>query len=351
METKVIRITDVATERDAIREAAAILRAGGLVAFPTETVYGLGANGLDRTACAGIYAAKGRPSDNPLILHAADRGMVDMAAREVPPLAEKLLAAFAPGPITLILPKRMEVPDSVTGGLDTVGVRLPENDIARALIRAAGVPVAAPSANLSGRPSPTNAAAVAADMAGRIPLILDGGSCRVGVGSAILGCAGDAAVLLRPRALPPENFPGVAGRMQIHPALAGGAAIPRAPGMKYAHYAPRVPLTMIDAPAGRRAAVFRREVERRQAAGETVGLIVSEEVAAALEDIIPLELRGIYGRAGDLAAMAAHLYDTLRSFDQKPATSLLGEAVPPEGLGLAIMNRLEKASGGRKIQG
>lgn len=350
METKVIRITDVATERDAIHEAAAILRAGGLVAFPTETVYGLGANGLDRTACAGIYAAKGRPSDNPLILHAADREMVDMAAREVPPLAEKLLAAFAPGPITLILPKRMEVPDSVTGGLDTVGVRLPENDIARALIRAAGVPVAAPSANLSGRPSPTNAAAVAADMAGRIPLILDGGSCRFGVESTIVDCTGNTAVILRPGAVTPEMLREVVGEVRIDPALKG-AAIPRAPGMKYTHYAPRVPLTLIDAPAGRRAAVFRREVEKRQAAGETVGLIVSEEVAAALEDIIPLELRGVYGRAGDLAAMAAHLYDTLRSFDRKPATVLLGEAVPPEGLGLAIMNRLEKASGGRKIQG
>ena len=350
METKVIRITDVATERDAIHEAAAILRAGGLVAFPTETVYGLGANGLDRTACAGIYAAKGRPSDNPLILHAADREMVDMAAREVPPLAEKLLAAFAPGPITLILPKRMEVPDSVTGGLDTVGVRLPENDIARALIRAAGIPVAAPSANLSGRPSPTNAAAVAADMAGRIPLILDGGSCRFGVESTIVDCTGDAAVILRPGAVTPEMLREVVGEVRIDPALKG-AAIPRAPGMKYTHYAPRVPLTLIDAPAGRRAAVFRREVEKRQAAGETVGLIVSEEVAAALEDIIPLELRGVYGRAGDLAAMAAHLYDTLRSFDRKPATVLLGEAVAPEGLGLAVMNRLEKASGGRKIQG
>ena len=351
METKVIRITDVATERDAIHEAAAILRAGELVAFPTETVYGLGANGLDRTACAGIYAAKGRPSDNPLILHAADRGMVDMAAREVPPLAEKLLVAFAPGPITLILPKRMEVPDSVTGGLDTVGVRLPENDIARALIRAAGVPVAAPSANLSGRPSPTNAAAVAADMAGRIPLILDGGSCRFGVESTIVDCTGDAAVILRPGAVTPEMLREVVSEVRIDPALVGEAAIPRAPGMKYTHYAPRVPLTLIDAPAGRRAAVFRREVERRQAAGETVGLIVSEEVAAALEDIIPLELRGVYGRAGDLAAMAAHLYDTLRSFDQKPATVLLGEAVAPEGLGMAVMNRLEKASGGRKIQG
>ena len=274
-----------------------------------------------------------------------------MAAREVPPLAEKLLAAFAPGPITLILPKRMEVPDSVTGGLDTVGVRMPENDIARALIRAAGVPVAAPSANLSGRPSPTNAAAVAADMAGRIPLILDGGSCRFGVESTIVDCTGNTAVILRPGAVTPEMLREVVGEVRIDPALVGEAAIPRAPGMKYTHYAPRVPLTLIDAPAGRRAVVFRREVERRQAAGETVGLIVSEEVAAALEDIIPLELRGVYGRAGDLAAMAAHLYDTLRSFDRKPATVLLGEAVPPEGLGLAIMNRLEKASGGREIQG
>ena len=350
METTILRIEDVAAQAADIEAAGTLLRAGGLVAFPTETVYGLGANGLDAAACAGIYRAKGRPSDNPLILHVADRGMVDRAAREVTPLAKKLLAAFSPGPITLILPKRPEVPQSVTGGLDTVGVRLPESDIARALIRAAGVPVAAPSANLSGRPSPTTAAAVAADLKGRIPLVLDGGPCRFGLESTIVDCTGDRAVILRPGAITRDMIAAVAGAADFDPAIEKQDAAPRAPGMKYTHYAPKAPLTVLTGERAHLAAAFRREVEKRQDAGETVGLVVSAEMRAALHDLVPPTLMAIYGAQGDLVAMAAHLYEALRYFDDKAVDALLGEGVAPEGLGVAIMNRLEKASGGRRIE-
>ena len=204
MQTRIIKIINVRNASAIFAEAGEIIRSGGLVAFPTETVYGLGANGLKADACAKIYEAKGRPSDNPLILHVADRAMVDLVAKEVTPMAERILAAFAPGPVTVILPKCAEVPTSVTGGLSTVGVRMPDNDIARALIRAAGMPIAAPSANRSGRPSPTTAETVLADMDGKIPLILDGGSCRFGVESTIVDCTGEHAEILRPGAITRE---------------------------------------------------------------------------------------------------------------------------------------------------
>lgn len=350
METKVVKLAAGADWEGPLAAAAALLRAGAVVAFPTETVYGLGANGLDAAACEAIYKAKGRPADNPLILHAADRAMVEAAARSVPPLAEKLLAAFTPGPLTLILPKRREVPDLITGGLDTVGVRLPAHDLARALIRAAGVPVAAPSANLSGRPSPTTAAAVAADMNGRIPLILDGGACRFGVESTIVDCTERVPVILRPGAVTAEMLAAVCGEVRLDPALTASRLAPRAPGMKYTHYAPKAPLTLIAAAPERMAAAFLREIERRQAAGEVVGLIVSEEVAGAAAALVPAEYIAVYGRQGDAPQIAARLYEALRSFDPKPVTALLGEAVPAEGLGAAIMNRLAKASGGRWLE-
>ncbi len=264
----------------AIEEAVYLLRAGEVVAFPTETVYGLGANGFDAAACAKIYEAKGRPSDNPLILHIAHRAMLDEVALDVPEMAEHLLAAFAPGPLTLVLRRRAAVPDRITGGLATVGVRMPENDAALALIRAAGFPLAAPSANTSGRPSPTTAETVLEDLAGRIPLILDGGPCRFGVESTIVDVTGEAAVILRPGAITREMLEEVVADVRLDPGLAAQeraaqmsvgamcpaaangaeasetagvhtvAAAPRAPGMKYTHYAPRAPLTLLAAPPG-----------------------------------------------------------------------------------------------------
>ena len=346
LQTRIEKISNRKEASAIFAKAGEILRGGGLVAFPTETVYGLGANGLDAEACAKIYAAKGRPSDNPLILHVADRAMVHLAAKEVTPMAERILAAFAPGPVTVILPKRREVPTSVTGGLSTVGVRMPDNDVARAMIRAAGVPIAAPSANISGRPSPTTAAAVLADMDGKIPLILDGGPCKFGVESTIVDCTGARAAILRPGAVTREMLTEVLGELAPPPMLHEEEA-PRAPGMKYTHYAPLAPLTLIDAPDEKVWEAFRAAVSGVKAEGKRPGVIVSKEAAEKLANLVPPEHIAVYGNAGDLSALAANLYECLRSFDEKDADALFCETVEETGLGVAIMNRLKKAAGGR----
>ena len=345
MNTEILRPTSSA----GFARAAAIIRSGALVAFPTETVYGLGANGLDAAACARIYAAKGRPSDNPLILHIADLSMAYEIAREVPPTAAHLLTAFAPGPLTVILPKAAHIPDIVTGGLATVGVRCPDHDVARKLIRAAGVPIAAPSANTSGRPSPTSAAMVYADMAGRIPLILDGGSCRLGVESAIVDCTeGDIVTILRPGAVTREmiaaELPHIEVRMDA--ALMTADEAPRAPGMKYTHYAPCAPLTVYVGTGTAVAAALREEILRRTAAGERPAVIASNETLTVLHDIVPAAHTYNCGARGNHSAFASCLYDALRHFDDMPVTSLLAEGTAAVGLGTAIMNRLRKASGG-----
>lgn len=352
MQTEIVKIGNVKECKRELQRAGELLRAGELVAFPTETVYGLGANGLDADACARIYEAKGRPSDNPLILHVANRSMADQVAAVVPPLAEQLMAAFCPGPVTLILPRRSIVPDRITGGLDTVGIRMPENDVARALIQEAGVPIAAPSANISGRPSPTTAEAAARDMDGRIAMILDGGPCHFGVESTIVDCTGEQAVILRPGAVTREMLAELLGkeRVTLDPALAGEKAVPKAPGMKYTHYAPKAPLLLIEGAPARMAAAFQREIARLQGEGHTVGVIASHEVLQELAGRIPAGLMADYGHQQALADIAANLYEALRSFDDKPADILLGEGTTDRGLGLAVMNRLHKASGFRTIQ-
>lgn len=346
LQTRIEKISNIKSASAIFAEGGKIIRGGGLVAFPTETVYGLGANGLDADACAKIYEAKGRPSDNPLILHVADYAMVKQAAAEITPMAEGVLAAFAPGPVTVILPKRDEVPSRVTGGLATVGIRMPDNDVARALIRAAGTPIAAPSANRSGRPSPTTAAAVFADMDGKIPLILDGGPCRFGVESTIVDCTGERAEILRPGAVTREMLAEVLGELAPPPVLREDEA-PRAPGMKYVHYAPLAPLTLIDAPREKLYDAFCVAVREAAENGKRPGVIVSRELAEALSALLPPERIAVYGDAGNLSVMASNLYESLRYFDDADADVLFAETVEEKGLGVAIMNRLKKAAGGR----
>ena len=343
MKTKIFQVHSLPSA--AVQEAAEVIKKGGLAAFPTETVYGLGANGLDAEASAGIYQAKGRPSDNPLILHISSMEMLAEIAAEIPPVAKKIMTAFCPGPVTLILKRTEKVPLSITGGLDTVGVRMPDHDIARALIAAAGVPIAAPSANISGRPSPTTAEAVAADMDGRIDVILDGGACSFGVESTIVDCTAEIPTILRPGAVTWEMLTEVLGEVRIDPALAGEKTVPKAPGMKYTHYAPKAPLTLIEGAPEQMAAAFSREIERLQQTGKRPGVIVSAETAKeiACSDCY------IYGPRTDTDKIAASLYEALRSFDSSPVDVLLAEGVSEEGLGLAIMNRLHKASGFRSI--
>lgn len=340
MKTNVIRMDEL--DEASLRMAADILKRGGLVAFPTETVYGLGANGLDAEAAAGIYLAKGRPSDNPLILHIADLNMMGCLAKRVNAAAQNIMRAFCPGPITVVLERKAVVPDRITGGLETVGVRMPDHPIARALIRLAGVPIAAPSANASGRPSPTTADMVLADLDGKIDAVIDGGPCRFGLESTIVDCTGSVPTVLRPGAITLEMLAEVVGEVKLDAALADRQIAPKAPGMKYTHYAPSAPMVLLKGGAEEIAGGMRLEIERAQAAGKRVGAIVSCETARRLpEGVVTVE----YGAQNDLARIAANLYDALRTFDHHQVDVIFAEGTGDAGLGLAVMNRLYKASG------
>ena len=327
--------------------AAQLLRQGGLVAFPTETVYGLGANGLDAQAVAGIFRAKGRPADNPLILHIDAPGQLEQLAAVVPASARALIDRYWPGPLSVVVRRQPQVPDVVTGGLDTVAVRLPDSLIARELIRLAGVPVAAPSANTSGRPSPTTAQAVESDLAGRIDAIIDAGSCAIGVESTVVDCTTPVPTLLRPGGITYEMLLAVLGAIEVDPALAGLAAVPRSPGMKYTHYAPAAPLFLIETEPQETALLLQREIARALAAGNTVGAIVSAETAQVLPAQV---MTAVYGPQGGAGIIAANLYNALRAFDHTAVDVIYAEGISEQGLGLAVMNRLRKASGYRIIR-
>jgi L-threonylcarbamoyladenylate synthase len=330
-----------------IESAAAIIRAGGLVAFPTETVYGLGANGLDATAVAKIFTAKGRPADNPLILHIADRRELDALVTATPGWLEPLLGKFWPGPFTVVLPCAAIIPGIVTAGLDTVAVRLPSLGAAAALIRAAKVPIAAPSANLSGRPSPTTAAAVMADMEGRIDMVLDAGPCDVGLESTVLDCASQPPTILRPGGVTLEMLQQYLTQVRSAGKMTeSDASAPRAPGMKYRHYAPSAPLVLF--PAGSVSAdkcvsdeTLLSAVAAASEAGKKVGAVVSSELAKRLPMGVTI---ATYGSRERPEETAAGLYEALRFFDAHPVDVIFAEGVREEGIGRALMNRLYKAA-------
>ena len=328
--------TQLLTEKD-IEAAAAILRAGGLVGIPTETVYGLGANGLDPAAVRRIFEAKGRPQDNPLILHIPDPSWLERYCRDVPAAARRLAEQFWPGPLTMILPRRALVPDEVTCGLETVGVRCPDHPVTLDIIRAAGVPVAAPSGNRSGRPSPTCARHMLEDMEGRIQAVVDGGPCGVGVESTIVDLTLPVPRLLRPGGLPLEALE-VLGHVDVDRAVTAPLSPgekPRAPGMKYRHYAPRAPVTVVTGDGAATAAYIRRQ------AGANTGVICFGEY----RDRFPgCTVRSI-GPAGDRGEQARRVFDALRSFDGTPVTAIFAQCPGEEGLGLAVANRLKKAAG------
>ncbi len=329
--------TQLLTEKD-IEAAAAILRAGGLVGIPTETVYGLGANGLDPAAVRRIFEAKGRPQDNPLILHIPDPSWLERYCRDVPAAARRLAEQFWPGPLTMILPRRTLVPDEVTCGLETVGVRCPDHPVTLAIIRAAGVPVAAPSGNRSGRPSPTCARHMLEDMEGRIQAVVDGGPCGVGVESTIVDLTLPVPRLLRPGGLPLEALEAVLGRVDVDRAVTAPLSPgekPRAPGMKYRHYAPQAPVTVVTGDGAATAAYIRRQ------AGANTGVICFGEY----RDRFPgCTVRSI-GPAGDRGEQARRVFDALRSFDGTSVTAIFAQCPGEEGLGLAVANRLKKAAG------
>ena len=343
METKVFKIDTVAGHEGEIAEAAALLRSGGLLAIPTETVYGLGANGLDGAAVRRIFAAKGRPQDNPLILHIPEAAWLTRCCENVPPAAWRLAEAFWPGPLTMILPRSAVVPDETTAGLSTVGVRCPDHEVTLAVIRAADVPVAAPSANRSGRPSCTSAAHVWEDMAGRIEGIVDGGECAVGVESTIVDLTVTPPRLLRPGGLPLERLCAVLGEVEVDGAVKGRLAEgekPRAPGMKYRHYAPKAPVTVVTGDAEKSA----RYIARRAAAD--VGVLCFDEYAGRFGGAVTRCL----GSEADKAEQARRVFDALRAFDDTAVQQIYAQCPDSGGLGLAVENRLKKAAGFHTVE-
>lgn len=344
-QTKLITITDIEKQKDVLEEAGEIIRRGGLVVFPTETVYGIGANGLDADACRSIYTAKGRPSDNPLILTVPDEAGAKVAA-EISPSAQKLIDRFWPGPLTIVLPRKAVVPDAATGGLNTVALRCPDHAVCRAFLRCAAVPVAGPSANLSTRPSPTTAAEVMHDMDGRVDMVLDGGPCDIGVESTIVECNGDDGVtILRPGGVTVEMLQEVVPHVQLDTTLVTGKGVPKAPGMKYRHYAPSAPMTVVVGSVDKVSDKIQSLYDQAKKEGKTVGFLVSREVGAHF----PKDNMYIWGSHGDQEALANQLYTGLLSFDTDKVDLILAEGIEDKGLGLAIMNRMKKAAGGHVL--
>ncbi len=352
---------------EVIKQAGEIIRQGGIVAFPTETVYGLGANVFDRKAIIKIFNAKGRPLDNPLIVHIAAPAEIYQLAAFVSPLALCLAEVFWPGPLTLILPRLETVPAEVSAGLNTIAVRLPAHPVALALIKVAAVPIAAPSANLSGRPSPTTAKHVWVDLNGKIDAIIDGGPTEIGVESTVLDLTGEVPVILRPGKITPAEIKAVAGKVCLDPAAKGiitgfgqteglphfetDTAFekwrPRSPGMKYRHYAPRAPLYLIEGKNTPQVIKYITEMANRyQKAGLKVGILTYKETAKHYQQGEVL----VTGDRGKPASVALNLYHILRCFDELGVDLILAEGIPPVGVGLAVMNRLRRAAGNNIIR-
>lgn len=337
MITRILPPTDAA-----IAEAAALIRAGELVAFPTETVYGLGADGLNREAVAKIFQAKGRPGDNPLILHISALDQITpLIACELSPVAKKMADAFWPGPLTMIFPKSARVPENVSAGLSTVAIRFPAHPDAQRLIAAAETPIAAPSANRSGKPSPTTANHVFEDMDGRIPLILDGGECLVGVESTVVDMTGPVPHILRPGGITAEQIAQVAGASEVDSAvmrpLAEGEK-PRSPGMAHRHYAPNGQLTVFTGDSDRVIQRIQSEYDCAKANGSRPLILSMEAHVASYGD------RRIESLGADETAMAHRLFALLRDADYMEADVLFAEGVEAKGVGLAVMNRLGRAA-------
>ena len=330
-------------DKNAIAEAAAILRRGGLLGIPTETVYGLGADALNETAVLHIFEAKGRPQDNPLILHVPGADWLERYCRDIPPEAYALAERFWPGPLTMILPRRDNVPLRTTGGLDTVGVRCPDHPMTLAIIRESGIPVAAPSGNTSGRPSPTTAQHMLEDMDGKIDGIVDGGPCSVGVESTIIDLTVTPPRLLRPGGLPLEALEEVLGEVAVDKAvrqkLSDGEQA-KAPGMKYRHYAPKAPVTVITGTPGASAAYIAAHLTPDS------GVICFDEYAPLFDGHIIHRL----GPAADKLAQAQHVFDALRTFDDTNVPEIFAQCPDEGGLGLAVSNRLKKAAGFHVIE-
>lgn len=352
MDTKVFDVSVQQYDENYIKEAAQILKDGGLVAFPTETVYGLGGDALDPDASRRIYAAKGRPSDNPLIVHIAEFSQLEAIAADLPDTAKKLADAFWPGPLTMVVRKNQVVPYATTGGLDTVAVRMPSHPIALALIRESGCMIAAPSANTSGRPSPTKASHVYQDLAGKIDAILDGGPVDIGLESTIVDLTEDVVTILRPGYINMDMLKEVVGQVQIDPGIVyndsgtNTGARPKAPGMRYKHYAPKGDLTIVSGHEDDVVSAIEKLTGQAEEQGHKVGVIATAATAHRYHAQHVL----VIGDREDEASIAHNLYDILRQFDELEVDIIYSESFATPNMGQAIMNRLLKAAGQKTIQ-
>lgn len=347
METKIIKIDQESYFNKVLNYPANILKSGGLVAFPTETVYGLGANALDAEAIKKIFEAKGRPGDNPLIVHISNIEDLDDLVGAYSGMVKKVISKFWPGPLTIVFKRSDIVPDIVTAGLDTVAVRMPENPIAKKLIDIAGVPVAAPSANLSGKPSPTQAKHVIEDLSGKIDCIIDGGTCDVGLESTVLDLSGEEAKILRPGGVTIEELKEIIPTVVYDPALENKDLIPKSPGMKYIHYAPNADVFMLEN--------FDDSLEKKEALihlinqefqNKRVGFMGSKSFVDLFNEYFGISL----GHRGNMEKIASNLFKVLREFDENNIEIIIAESFDKVGVGHAIMNRLSKSAGYKMIK-
>lgn len=338
--------TVIISDTNHLQQAADIIKEGGLVACPTETVYGLCANALNQTAVQNIYKAKGRPSDNPLIVHIARLDELSLLVQEVSPLAEKLIKAFWPGPMTLVFKASSIVPKIVTGGLDTVAIRFPSHPTITKLIKLSGLPLAAPSANTSGKPSPTNFSRVYEDLNGKIDCILEGGTSEYGVESTVIDTTGETAMILRPGGITLEMLEEVLGigKIALDPALGHKlkeGEIPRAPGMKYTHYSPNADVIIVKGEQSAVIQTINTLVKKAKAQGKTVGVLATDETASFFKADKVISS----GTESNPLTIASNLFEVLRKFDDEKIHIVYSLAFKETGIGSAIMNRLEKSAG------
>lgn len=344
MQTKVIKIHEDKLESKILKECGEALRSGKLVVFPTETVYGLGANALEEEAVKKIFEAKGRPQDNPIIVHISEIEEITSLVKEVPKIAYKLMERFWPGPMTIILSKSSLIPNRTSGGLNSVGIRMPSNKIARQLIKVAKVPIAAPSANISGRPSPTDIETCIEDLNGKVDYIIGGEKCDVGVESTVIDCTVYPPCILRPGGITLEMLKEIEDKIYIDPAIMTGDnknLKPKAPGMKYRHYAPKAEVKIINGTLENTIEKIKQLTEEYEVQGKRVGIMSTDETKNFYEKGTVISL----GSRKNLATVARNLFSALRSFDSKNIDIILSEAFEEKGMGIAIMNRLKKSAG------
>lgn len=343
MNTKVILLDEDQIDEDKILIAGKVIREGGLVAFPTETVYGLGANALDPSAVRKIFEAKGRPQDNPLIIHVSDFN-INPYVKHIPEVAAKFMERFWPGPLTLIFNKTEVIPEVTSGGLSTIGIRMPSNVIARELIKASKVPIAAPSANISGRPSPTEVNRCIEDLKGKVDIILGGGSCEVGLESTIVDCTVIPPCILRPGGITLEMLKEIEPSIYMDPAIMKKPKAdlkPKAPGMKYRHYAPNAPMKIIQGDIEKTIAKINEIVQNNIGEKIRIGILATDETKDKYVEGIIISL----GSRNDVNSIGKNLFEALRSLDDQKVDLILAEAFEEDEIGTAIMNRMRKSAG------